>query len=121
MKKPFKSHVRVYPYEAHHGWVCYRIVVDYVCTYYFCSTHIFIEGGKTYPFDLFVDYAAELPLYFFVSYEECVAFAKRHSNMYPIDRQLYLLRFRPQFWFATLLQKYLEIQQWITEVESKLN
>lgn len=120
MKRPFKSFVSVSEYEPSHGWAVYRIVVDCVISYYFCSTHLFIEGNMTYDFDLFVDYAAELPLYFFQTHKECIDFTLRHSNMYPIDRQFYLLRFRPQFWFATLIQKYLEVIQWENEITEKL-
>lgn len=110
MNQRYMSYVSVYAPILSAGWGIYRVRIDDRFDVWVCATHNFIEGGRSYNFDLFVDYAAELPLWCFVSLESAQEFTKLHSNRYPIYRQLQLLRHRDQYWFGHIIADYLTLE-----------
>lgn len=111
-KLPYKSIITVSRPAKVAGWGIYRLLVDCRFVVWCCMTHNFIDGLKTYDFGLITDLLSEVPCYCFPSYEQAEQFCKTKSNRYPIDRQLYWLRFRPDYWFSTNIMGYYTIEQW---------
>lgn len=109
MSRPYKSFVRVYAPVNVSGWAVYRCRVDDYFEIYVNFTHLFLDGSCSYPYELFIDYMAELPAWCFTCWEQAQGFAQRHSNRYPIDRQMQLLRFRDQYWIGTVLNAYYSV------------
>lgn len=110
MKMRYMSYVSVYAPIISHGWGIYRVRIDDRFDVWVCCTHNYIEGGRSYNFDLFVDYMAELPVWCFASFEQAKAWTGLHSNRYPIYRQLQLLRHRDQYWFGHIIADYLSLE-----------
>jgi len=108
------------------GWGLGKAKVEHLFSFYFCEVEMWIEKNKQYPLDLFIDLAAELPVYFFVSWDAAEKFAKTKSNRYPIERRLWWLRFQPEYWFATVMNyfydtiRYLSDDERITYINSKV-
>lgn len=123
MSRPYKSFVRVYAPTVIDGWGMYRCRVDDVFNVFVCMTHQFLEGNKSYPYELWIDYMAELPVWGFPTEERAMDFCKHHSNRYPLDRQLQLLKIRDQYWVANVLNSYysvLEMAKATTNYDSQM-
>ena len=99
------------------GWGVGRARVEKLFPFYFCEVENWIEKNKQYPLDLFIDIAAEVPVYFFPTWDDAEQFAKTKSNRYPIERRLYWLRFQQQYWFATILNYYMDTMRYLTSDE----
>lgn len=111
-KLPYKSFITVYAPIMESGWGIYKCLVDCRFSIYVCMTHNFIDGQKSYDFGLLCDLLCEVPCYCFCTLEQAMKFCKTKSNRYPIDRQLYWLRFRPDYWFSTVINGYFTVEQW---------
>lgn len=116
MRKPYRSFVTVSAPERVEGWGLYRTIVDCRFTVWMACTHEFIPASKTYDFELFINYVSEIPCFCFGSKEQAIEFCKTKSNRYPIDFQLKGLKWRPQYWYATILEQYINIKQWMQEL-----
>lgn len=123
MSRLYKSFVKVYAPTIVDGWGLYKCCVDDYFNIFVCMTHNFLDGPRSYPYELWIDYMAELPVWAFPSEEPARQFCVRHTNRYPIDRQLQLLRQRNEYWVATILNTYfslIEVCKATTDYDSKM-
>lgn len=108
MSRLYRAFVSVYTPTIIDGWGVYRCRVDDAFDLFACATHSFIDGNRTYDFELFVDIVSEVPIYFFGERAKAEEFARIKTNRYPIFRQLQLLKHREEYWFGTWIQAYFD-------------
>ena len=84
------------------GWGVGKASVNKLYDFYFCEIENWFQSDTTYKLDEFMDMAAEVPVYFFLTWDSAEHHAKTVSNRYPVERRLWWLRFQSQYWFATI-------------------
>lgn len=109
MSRPYKAFVKVHAPTIIDGWGLYKCRVDDYFNIYVCMTHNFLEGPRSYPYELWIDYMAELPVWAFATEDQAREFCLHHTNRYPLDRQLQILKRRDEFWVATILNSYFSL------------
>lgn len=98
------------------GWGIYHCLADGVFPVFCVCSHRWFECPASYGFNEFVDMAAELPLWCFVSLGQSLEFAKHHSNMYPIERQIFYLRCHADYWLSSILSQYYSYADYLKSV-----
>lgn len=116
----YNERVRILSLTPISGWGVFCGEVVNLFKFYGCEVENWIEANQNYNLGDFLDYAAEIPVYFFATWDEAKSFAERTSNRYPIDRRLYWLRFQSEYWFSSVFVRYLDIIRYLTS-EERLN
>lgn len=99
------------------GWGVGIGEVKKMFKFYFCEVEDWFKKGDIAPLDWFLDYCAELPVYFFATWDAAQKFAHVTTNRYPIERRLYWLRFQQQYWFQTIFNAQLEMIRYLSDTE----
>lgn len=116
MSRPYKSFVKTGDAKRVAGWGIINCSIDGIYDVWCVENYLFIEEQQKYDYDLFVDVVSEMPVYFFITFDQALAFAKRVSNRYPIDRMMYWLRFQPEYWFSTVCINYIDYLKYIHSI-----
>lgn len=99
------------------GWGVGRARIEHLFPFYFCEIELWHQAWTECPLEEFMDVAAEVPVYYFLSWDSAVQFAKTKSNRYPIERRMWWLRFQDQYWFSTILMGMLDTIRYLSSEE----
>lgn len=113
----FAERVRILSVTPIGGWGVGKAEVINFFPFYFCEIEDWHKAGLVCYLDEFMDVAAEVPVYYFLTWNEAEQFAKTKSNRYPLDRRIWWLRFQPQYWFATIITYMLDQVKYLSSKE----
>lgn len=113
----YEETVEVTSLRAIDGWGVGTAVVRNLFEFAFCEIEDWHKLGDVYKLDLFMDIAAEIPVYYFLNVDTAVQFAHNTSNRYPLERRMHWLRFQSEYWFATIFTYYADTIRYLSSTE----